>query len=309
MTSPNPSARGWVEFRLAGPLLALEVFADFMNDLGAGGAIFSEDPESGDGGQMVTAFLPAAKAGQSVADRVQARAGELRQDFPGDWSDLVSIRVVADQDWGEEWKKNLVAQRLEPGLWIVPSFLEVPAEAQGEAVIRLDPGLAFGTGQHVTTQLCLPAVHSAIKSGALSVLDLGTGTGILAMAAALFGARRILAMDIDPIAQRVAEENMKANGLREKIELKQGVADPETILEGPPFDLIVANLFAEAIVRLLPFLNRHLAPEGTLALSGILSERAELVLSALKEKKLNVKEKKEEAGWIMLVVTRDGSQS
>ncbi len=294
---------GWVEFQLGGPLPALEVFADFLDDLGAGGAIFSEDPAGAPGAQMVTAFLALIQASPSNVARIHKRVDEIKEQFSGAWTELKVTRVD-ESDWAEEWKKGLKPERLEPGVWIVPTFLEVPGEAAGEPVIRLDPGMAFGTGQHFTTRMSLKMVGEAVQAGAGSVLDLGTGTGILAMTAALLGAKRVLALDIDPMALRVARENLELNGLVGRIELEQGVNDPGVVLDRPPFDLIAANLFAEMIVKFLPFITRHLAGKGQAVLSGILVDREESVRAAAGAAGLEIKNRIEEQGWVTLLMER-----
>lgn len=290
-----------MEFQLRGPLPALEAFADFMAELGAGGAVFSEAPDSAFDSQMVTAFLPAKKARPEIRDNIRARAKIIKDQYPGSWSELEVTRVE-DRDWGEEWKLGLEPIRLDPGIWIVPSFKEVPEEAGHEPMLRLDPGLAFGTGLHPTTRMCIKEIGEAINNGADSVLDIGTGTGILAMAAARFGAGRVLAVDVDPIALSVASENLKANGLLERVELGPGVSDPGTALSGAPFDLIAANLFAESLVRLLPFIERHLAPGGRAILSGIIEERLDILDRAISEAGFVVKDRIEEEKWVTLVV-------
>jgi ribosomal protein L11 methyltransferase len=290
---------GWMEFQLAGPLPALELFADFMDELGAGGAVFSEEPRTG--GQMVTVFLPGPTAGPATLDRVRARVAELRGDFPGGYGELALTRVE-DRDWNEEYEKSLEPIRLEPGLWIVPTFKEPPPEAAGEPMLRLDPGLAFGTGLHETTAACLALMGRLVREGARSVLDLGTGTGILAMAAARLGAERVLGLDLDTLALRVAESNLRLNGLEGRVRLGAGVSDPAIVLPEPPFDLIAANVFAEALCRLMPFIARHLAPNGRAALSGILADRLPLMERALAANRLRAYETIKEGKWVTLLV-------
>lgn len=296
----SPEAqRGWVEFQLAGPLPALEVFADFMSDLGAGGAVFSESPDI-PGAQMVTAFLPFSRYSRGVLARIKARAYTLEQEFKGEWGAL-RVTEVEDRDWAGEWKKQLKPERIEPGVWIIPLSCEQVPETGSEPVIRLDPGLAFGTGGHATTRMCIEEVGKAVGAGARSVLDLGTGTGIIAMAAARLGAERILAMDIDVLALRVARENLELNGLLDRIELAEGVADPELRLDHEPFDVIAANLFAEVLVRLMPFIARHLAASGTAVISGIMASRREMVEKAVAQAGLETLQVMREDEWLTIL--------
>ncbi len=296
--------RGWVEFQLGGPVEALEVFADFMSELGAGGAVFSEDPER-PGSEMVTAFIPLREATEGMVARIKARAATLSREFPGRWSPI-KITRVEDRDWAGDWKEALEPVRLEPGIWIVPAFKEAPEEIKHEPVIFMEPGLAFGVGTHPSTRACVKVVAEAVKAGARSVLDLGTGTGILAMTAALLDARRILALDLDPMALKVAEENLARNRLRGRVVLAKGVADPETRLSGEPFQLIAANIFANTLVSLMPFIKRHMAIEGQAVLSGIMKESSHLVADAARERGLQIVSRIEEEEWVTLVLRPGG---
>jgi len=298
----NSEIKGWMEFQLGGPLTALELFSEFMNENGANGAVFSEDPEAF-GRQMVTSFLSLVDAGDDTVDLINKKVKELICKFPGDWSGL-KITTVADQDWSEEWKKNLKPIRFEPGIWIVPSFKDVPQEAANEKVIRIDPGLAFGTGLHETTSMCIRTVAKEAGPQTKKMLDLGTGTGILAMTAALFGAEKVLAVDIDPLAVGVASENIRENDLDSKVTVKQGISDIETDLIEGPFDLIAANIYAEALEILMPFISRQLRPEGTLILSGILSEREHIVDRSLKNNDLIEANRILELEWVTKTVKR-----
>jgi len=291
---------GWAEFRLSGPLPALEVFADFMDELGAGGAVFSEDPKGGD---MVTVFLPGPTADDDLLVRVRERVAELQNDFPGGWRPL-DVTRVEDRDWAAEWKAGLEPIRLPPGLWIVPTFKDPPPEASGEPQLLLDPGMAFGTGRHATTAMMIELLAREVRAGRHSVLDLGSGTGILAMTAALFGADRILAVEIDPLALKAAAENLQRNGLDDLVRLAQGVSDPEATLAEPPFSLIVANIFAEALAKLLPFMVRHLAPGGRMAFAGILEDRLPALSDAIAARGLEIIEKRQEGEWVTLLISR-----
>lgn len=295
-TAPN----GWAEFRLSGPLPALEVFADFMDELGAGGAVFSEDPKGGD---MVTVFLPGPAADKDLLRRVRERAAELERDFPGAWRPL-DVTRIEDRDWAAEWKANLEPIRLPPGLWIVPTFKTPPPEAANELQLLLDPGMAFGTGRHATTAMMIELLAREVGAGRRSVLDLGAGTGILAMTAALFGADRILAVEIDPLALKAAAENLRLNHLDDRVRLAQGVSDPDATLAEPPFALIVANIFAEALAKLLPFMERHLAPGGRMAFAGILEDRLPALADAIAAHGLAIIEKIQEGEWVTLLIGR-----
>jgi ribosomal protein L11 methyltransferase len=175
-----------------------------------------------------------------------------------------AIAEVADQDWAEAWKRDLVPLAVGRA-WVRPSWIAAPAPP-GCAEVVLDPGMAFGTGAHPTTALCLEALSSLLadRPGA-SVLDVGTGSGLLAIAARKLGAGRVAGNDTDPVAVRVAQENAARNGVA--VELVPG---PASAIPGS-FDLVVANILANTLVELAPVLAARLAPGGVLLLSGLLA--------------------------------------
>ena len=183
------------------------------------------------------------------------------------------LAEIPDEDWSEGWKKDL--RPLDVGrVRVRPSWIDAPAPA-GAVEVVLDPGMAFGTGSHPTTSLCLAALSDLLaeKPGA-SVLDVGTGSGLLAIAARKLGAGRVAANDNDPVAVEVARENAARNGAA--IEL---TVAPVDAVAGS-FDLVVANILANVLVALAPALAAKLAPGGVLLLSGILGPQEEEVRRA-----------------------------
>ncbi|HYD39716.1 MAG TPA: 50S ribosomal protein L11 methyltransferase [Anaeromyxobacter sp.] len=183
------------------------------------------------------------------------------------------VAEVADQDWGESWKRGL--EPLSIGrVWVRPSWIETPAPA-GAAEVILDPGMAFGTGTHPTTALCLAALSDLLGARpAATVLDVGTGSGLLAIAARKLGAREVRANDNDPVAVEVARENAARNGAAVTI----GV-EPLGEIPGR-FDLVVANILANTLVELAPELAAHVAPGGVAIVSGILVPQEDEVRAA-----------------------------
>ncbi len=171
------------------------------------------------------------------------------------------------RDWLEEWKKGFVPFELVDGIWIVPHWCERPAQAKG--VILMEPGMAFGTGTHETTQLAARLVARAMKErkGA-RVLDVGTGTGILAILAKLIGAGETIGTDVDPEAVRVAKENLELNN---ETTIQVNAEGLEQFKE--PFDIVVANIIDGVLVLLQRDLKRLVVPGGVLVLSGIIDER------------------------------------
>ncbi|HIJ80218.1 MAG TPA: 50S ribosomal protein L11 methyltransferase [Desulfuromonadales bacterium] len=197
-----------------------------------------------------------------------------------------TIATIRTEEWSTSWKVNFKPLRIGSRLLVVPTW-EEEAALPGDVVLRIDPGMAFGTGGHETTRLCLELLEQIMAnnsfSTAPSLLDLGTGSGILSMAASLLGAGRVVALDIDPEAILVAQENLLLNGLAEKIET--GTTPLEALNEN--FDIILANILAEELVRLSPALSDRLNPGGYLILSGILTDKEPLVLDGFKPHPLN----------------------
>lgn len=183
------------------------------------------------------------------------------------------VSLIGDEDWAQSWKAHFKPLAVGRRLSIVPSWEELPADPQRQQIV-LDPGMAFGTGGHETTRLCLECLDSLLpEPPQVPILDLGTGSGILAIAAAKLGARSIDAVDIDPLAVEVAAENCRINGVAEQVRCS---TVPLEQLPGG-YGVILANILAEELVRMAPDLVSRLIPNGSLVLSGILAEREQFV--------------------------------
>ncbi|HEV2828596.1 MAG TPA: 50S ribosomal protein L11 methyltransferase [Pyrinomonadaceae bacterium] len=212
-----------------------------------------------------------------VPNRERVRA-ELTEAFriyqlPSSSARETTVREVVDQDWLGEWKKSWQPVEVGERFIIAPPWAEIPS-AHGRIVIRIEPGMAFGTGTHETTRLCLVAIENYFAGG--SFLDVGTGTGILAIAAAkLFPGAHIEACDTDAEAITIAEENARLNGVSEHTTFRIGTLEDAT----PSADLVCANLTADVIVSLLPSLLSVTC--GHLILSGILETQLEVIADAL----------------------------
>ena len=246
-------------------------------------------------------------------------------------------RQCKEEDWANAWKAFYGVQRIGKHIVIKPSWLEYTPK-EGDVVLDLDPGMAFGTGLHPTTRLCLAALEDYVPRltaednyelritnyGALSahrakskirvppgrpkseiILDLGTGSGILAITAAKLGGEgvRVVALDTDPVAVDATAQNVERNGLAGQIEVGHGSA--EAAKEAGPYDLIVANILASVIIELSKSLSGLLAPGGTLISSGIFFERGEAVKAALERAGLPVREERKEGDWLCLVSVRE----
>ena len=241
--------------------------AEFM-EAGAGGV----EIRDGEGTPMPGVAQPAAGRALVVAffaDREAAAAAAARLDT----GPAPQLAELADQDWGEAWKRGLTPLSIGRA-FVRPSWIDAPTPP-GMAEIVLDPGMAFGTGTHPTTSLCLAGLSDllAARPGA-SVLDVGTGSGLLAIAARKLGAGRVAGNDNDPIAVRVALENAALNGVALEFD------ERPVQLQPGPFDVVLANILANTLVELAPAIAAQLAPGGVVLLSGILTPQEEEVRAA-----------------------------
>ena len=209
----------------------------------------------------------------------------------------MSQHTVDEEDFANAWKQYYTVIKPADRILIVPEWLTADAK-EGELPLKIDPGMAFGTGTHETTRLCIALLEKTVTAGD-SLLDIGTGSGILSVAAKLLGSGKTVACDIDPIAVRVAKENAARNNLETQIDILQ--SDLTTGITGK-YKIIVVNIIADVIIKLLPAVKAFMEPDATLLLSGIIDIREEDVLSALEENGLEVEARREEKGWIALSV-------
>lgn len=221
--------------------------------------------------QTIVEGLFDADADRSLIAVVLAEAG-LDETAAG-----LHFNELAEQDWERAWMDRYEPMRFGRDLWICPSHLEPGPD--WKLVIRLDPGLAFGSGTHPTTALCLEWIDGLELKGS-DVLDFGCGSGVLAIAAGLKGAARLVAVDHDPQALLATEDNAQRNGLGGRIDCRLPEDFEPRPEDGPRFDLVLANILAAPLVELAPRLSACLRPGASLVLSGILPEQAESVTRA-----------------------------
>lgn len=242
--------------------------------------------------QAVNGYLP-------VDDRLENTLLTLRAalaDVP-EISPEITIRFVAEEDWANAWKQYFKPQRIGRRLVVKPTWESFDA-AEGDLILQVDPGMAFGTGLHATTRLCLRALEDRVVPG-MEVADVGTGSGILAVGAALLGASRVAAVDNDPVAVRVAIENVAVNDLRARVTVEESSAPPSG-----SFDIVVANILADVILGMVPALLAATKPGGLLIASGIIDSRAEGVRVGLLEAGFLPAETETDGEWVALISRR-----
>ncbi|MGI6722697.1 MAG: 50S ribosomal protein L11 methyltransferase [Anaerovoracaceae bacterium] len=213
---------------------------------------------------------------------------EVEQKFAGHDMEVCSV----DDDWVNSYKEHFKAHKMTDHIVVKPSWEELQPEP-GMKVLELDPGMAFGTGDHETTGMCARLMDKYGCAGK-SVLDVGTGSGILAIAAALMGASDVLGIDIDPVAVKIARENTANNGCGDVVKIIEG-----DLTKGVDFkaDIVVANLMAEMVCMLTEHIRKHLKPGGVYISSGILCEKKQMVIDAIEREGMKVTDVMDEGEW------------
>ena len=209
----------------------------------------------------------------------------------------VEAALLEDEDWASNWKKHFAAFEITPGLIIKPTWQDYQP-GPGEVVIEMDPGMAFGTGHHETTSLCMQLLQAALAdSSSDTVLDVGTGTGILAMAAALFGSNKVVGIDNDPDAVAAAADNVAHNNLSDKVAID---ITPLEEIESE-YEVVVANIIHDVLVSMREDLARCTAAGGSLILSGILAgEQADNISKCFQQVGFRCSDRKEQGEWAAL---------
>ncbi len=227
----------------------------------------------------------------------------LAESFGAEPGTFLSAAEITDFGWAEKWKENFKPSRIGKRITVKPSW-EPYSPSPEEVVVTIDPGQAFGTGTHETTQMCLQFLEEAFDGTPtpLRVLDVGTGTGILGIAAALLGAPLTLGIDVDPTGVEVAGENARVNGVEDRF---HAATTPLSCVEGR-YDLILANVLAEILSDLKQEIADRLEPGGKLILSGIISEKGDWVAKEYEAAGFRLAGRKEEGQWTALLLRREG---
>ncbi len=232
----------------------------------------------------VTGLFDGAIGAQHLNQRVQTQLGHAN------WS----IAELADQDWTQTWRQGWQPQCYGDRLWIIPSDATEPAQG---AVIRLDPGMAFGTGSHETTAMCLDWLAAQEQLTETRVLDFGCGSGILAIAAVKLGCREATGVDNDPQAITATLENARVNGVADQVFATSNA-------EGQQFDIVIANILANTLIQLYPEISHCCKPGARLAMSGILADQADAV-EAVYAQGFRDFTRTQQGDWVLLTAIRN----
>ncbi|MBU9705721.1 50S ribosomal protein L11 methyltransferase [Paenibacillus polymyxa] len=318
----------WNEITIHTSEEAIEMISNFLHEAGAGGVSIEESgslnkPRDTSYGQWYDRPLNDIPEGQaiikgyfaeeidmdSVRAQIEPRVEQLRT-FDIDPGEVrYELKTVNEDDWANAWKQYFKPLRVSDHLTIKPTWEEYEPASEDEKIIELDPGMAFGTGTHPTTSLCLRTLESVIQGGE-EVIDVGTGSGILAIGAIKLGAKHILALDLDPVAVSSARENTRLNGLEEHITIKESdllsvlnASDPTLGIQ-LPVKLVVANILAEIILLFIDDVYKALEPGGIYIASGIWKNKEEVVESALKAAGFEIAEINRDEDWLAFVARK-----
>jgi ribosomal protein L11 methyltransferase len=316
---------GWLELSVEVDAEAVESVSELLAQYGYNGGVAIDQPiipgldgpeYTYDDARPVTlrTYLPLDAQAEEARAQLEQKLwflGVMRPVGP------LRARPLAEEDWANAWKQYYTIQRVGKRTVIVPSWLAYEPQPD-DIVLHLDPGMAFGTGLHPTTQLCLMLLEQYMQPD-VDALDLGCGSGVLAIAAAHLGARRVLALDTDPIAVEATAQNVARNAVAEIVHAAQGslgagaefghwlgwdspVATPATQeAAGVSFDLIVANILAKVLTALADDFVAALRPGGLLITSGIFFEREPEVVAAFEQAGLSVVERRQQGDWVAFV--------
>jgi ribosomal protein L11 methyltransferase len=298
----------WLELATTAEPEAVEAVAAVFAEYGQGVAIEQVVESSRDGDVvdlpadapvLIKTYLavrdPAAEQRQAKIEKAVWALGRLRHVEP------LRVRTLREADWANAWKEHFFVHRVGERTVIVPSWRQADYQPRADdVVLLLDPGMAFGTGLHPTTRLCLRAVEACVKPG-MRVLDVGAGSGILAIAAARLGATSVDAVEIDAVAAGVCHENVERNGVADIVHVTSGTLTRE---RREAYDLILANITIATLLQLHPLLADHLKSNGVAVLSGVLAERADELLSALRDAGWRHERTEQEQDWVAIFVSR-----
>lgn len=258
----------WSRFSVRCPSAAVEAVVGIMMEVTGAGPVVEDTGQD----KLVSAYVAAGPEAEGHHTRLRTRLLDIPGYLSGGERLAIAHELVQDEDWEQVWKEFYHPLRVGRRLVITPSWepwppVDDPAAARpDDIVIELDPEMAFGTGNHATTQLCLCVLEDLVQPGA-TVLDIGCGSGILSIAAARLGATRIVAIDVDPVAVATATTNSARNQVAASVQVRRG--DLSSVTDGP-FDLVVANVNAPVVDEIAGDVFAGLAPGGYYAASGLI---------------------------------------
>ncbi|AMM93923.1 50S ribosomal protein L11 methyltransferase [Peribacillus simplex] len=310
----------WSEFAIQTTNEAVEPVSNILHEAGASGVVI-EDPlelvkerenvfgeiyhlnpdDYPDEGVLIKAYLPVNSFLGETVDAIKESINNLLQFDIDLGKNIVSISEVNEEEWATAWKKYYNPVKISERFTIVPTWEDYTPVSSDELIIELDPGMAFGTGTHPTTVMCIQALERTVRPGDL-VVDVGTGSGVLSIAAALLDAERIQSLDLDEVAVQSAIQNVELNNVQNKVSVSQG-----NLLDGvnEQADVVVANILAEVIMRFTDDVAKVVKPGGYFIASGIIQPKKQDVKDAIIGSGFTIEETILMEDWVAIIAKRN----
>ncbi|MDP1420790.1 50S ribosomal protein L11 methyltransferase [Peribacillus simplex] len=310
----------WSEFAIQTTNEAVEPVSNILHEAGASGVVI-EDPlelvkerenvfgeiyhlnpdDYPDEGVVIKAYLPVNSFLGDTIDAIKESINNLLLFDIDLGKNVVSISEVNEEEWATAWKKYYNPVKISERFTIVPTWEDYTPVSSDELIIELDPGMAFGTGTHPTTVMCIQALERTVSPGDL-VVDVGTGSGVLSIAAALLDAKRIQSLDLDEVAVQSAIQNVELNNVQDKVSVSQG-----NLLDGvnEQADIVVANILAEVIMRFTDDVAKVVKPGGYFIASGIIQTKKQDVKDAIIASGFTIEETILMEDWVAIIAKRN----
>lgn len=277
---------------------AVEAVSSIMNELGSNGVLLNEQDKR----SRISAYYPDDNKFFQLITELKERVNALAGFDLDTGNILIEVKDLENEDWASSWQEHFKPLKIGRKFLVCPAWETI--EEPGRIIIRIDPGMAFGVGSHESTRLCLEFLEEYIDpdDSPETMLDIGTGTGILAIAAALLGVDKISAIDIDPYAVEASKNNIRLNSVEDKIKVIKG--DMTKDLSGK-FSIITANLLPDLIIKLLPAVPSLMSDHTYFIISGIILDKRDIIINKLKDFNLKPIDEKILNDWVGLLAVRE----
>ena len=313
MTEKEPEK--WLKIEISAPAELMDALGNFLTETGSQG-VFQESatPEHTIGDfpeplieDIIKAYFPQDVRSEKKIAAIQKYLDSLQEIFPDLVQPSLKTEIISDPDWGEQWKKYFKTIRVSKNIIVKPTWERYTPDSR-DIVIEIDPGMAFGTGQHASTRMCIEAIEDIIMTDRSikewKVLDVGCGTGILGITAAKMGAQDVICVDIDKKAVEIAGENAAINNVADSLH----ISSKNITTMNEPRNLIIANLTSKLLLTLRPNLVQLLLPEGYIIISGIIEQDARNIEEHFSVDPLTTYKVIKEKEWICYLLKKKAAQ-